>query len=124
MPDDSPIEIEKNLPANIEQLNVRMKHIEQIAQTVEMVAEKGFDTAEKYFDNKSNQEKLDSELNDKQHKRSIFALLMVIALVFILVITAMLLKQFDLVKIILASTLAVGGGAGITNLFKSKNSDR
>jgi cation transport ATPase len=113
-------EVELDLPNHIEQLNVRMKHIEQIAQTVEIIAEKGFDTAEKYFDNKAEQEKLDSELGDKQHKRSVFVLLGVILLVFVLVMTAMLLKQFDLVKIILASTLAVGGGAGITNLFKKK----
>jgi len=117
---DSPIKIEKDLPANIEQLNVRMKHIEQIAQTVEMIAEKGFTAAEKYFDNKAEQEQLDSELSDKQHKRSVFVLFGVVLLVFVLVMTAMLLKQFDLVKIILASTLAVGGGAGITNLFKKK----
>ena len=115
-------EVELDLPNHIEQLNVRMKHIEQIAQTVEMIAEKGFDTAEKYFDNKAKQEQLDSDLGDKQHKRSVFVLLGVILLVFILAMTAMLLKQFDLVKIILASTLAVGGGAGITNLFKKKPS--
>ena len=123
MPDDSPLKIEKDLPANLEQLNMRMKHIEQIAQTVEMVAEKGFETAEKYFYNKAEQEKLSSELGDKQHKRSVYVLLAVIFLVFVLVMTAMIFKQFDLVKIILASTLAVGGGAGITNLFK-KNSEK
>ena len=120
MENDSPFKIEKDLPAHIEQLNVRMKHIEKIAQTVEMVAEKGFETADKYFDNKAEQEQLNSELGDKQHKRSVFVLFGVILLVFILAMTAMILKQFDLVKIILASTLAVGGGAGITNLFKRK----
>lgn len=113
-------EAENDLPANIEQLNVRMKHIEQIAQTVEMVAEKGFSTAETYFANKSEQERLELELTDKQHKRSIFILSGVIVLVFIMIMTAMLLKQFELVKIILASSLAVGGGAGFTTLFKKK----
>ncbi|WDD99821.1 hypothetical protein [Thalassomonas actiniarum] len=112
------LELEKDLPKSIEQLNVRMKHIETIAETVEMIAEKGFTTAEKYFDNKAEQEKLDAELNDEQHKRSVFVLFGVIFLVFVLVMTAMILKQFDLVKIILGSTLAVGGGAGITTLFK------
>ena len=71
------LEIEKDLPKSIEQLNVRMKHIETIAETVEMVAEKGFATAERYFDNKAAQEKLDSEFNDAQQKRSIYVLLAV-----------------------------------------------
>lgn len=112
------LEVEKDLPNSIEQLNVRMKHIESIAETVEMIAEKGFTTAEKYFDNKADQEKLDAELNDAQHKRSVFVLFAVIFLVFVLIMTAMILKEFDLVKIILGSTLAVGSGAGIASLFK------
>jgi len=118
------LEIEKDLPKSIEQLNVRIRHIETIAKTVEMVAEKGFATAEKYFDNKAEQEKLDSELNDVQHKRSVYVLFGVILLVFVLTMTAMVLKQFDLVKIILGSTLAVGGGAGITTLFKKNPSPK
>lgn len=114
------VEIEKDLPAHIEQLNARMKHIEQIAKTVEMVAQNGFSVAEKYIDNKAAQDKLDIELEDKQHKRMIWVLAGVLGIVFILIMTAMLLKQFDLVKIILGSTLAVGGGAGIASLFKKK----
>lgn len=115
------VEIEKDLPAHMEQLNARMKHIEQIAKTVEMVAENGFSVAEKYIDNKAEQEKLDLELEDKQHKRMIIVLSGLLSMVFTLIMTAMILKQFDLVKVILGSTLAVGGGAGITSLFKKKN---
>jgi len=115
------VEIEKDLPAHIEQLNARMKHIEQIAKTVEMVAENGFSVADKYFDNKAKQEQLDLELEDKQHKRMILVLSGLLCMVFVLIMTAMLLKQFELVKIILGSTLAVGGGAGITSLFKRKD---
>jgi len=118
------LEIEKDLPKSIEQLNVRMKHIETIAETVEMVAEKGFATAERYFDNKAAQEKLDSEFNDAQHKRTVYMLLAVILLVFTLTMTAMILKQFDLVKIILGSALAVCGGAGITTLLKKNPSPK
>jgi cation transport ATPase len=118
------LEVEKDLPKSIEQLNVRMKHIETIAETIEKVAEKGFATAEKYFDNKAEQEKLDSELSDAQHKRSVSILLVVILLVFVLTMAAMVLKQFDLAKIILGSTLAVGGGAGITTLLKKNPSSK
>lgn len=114
-------EVEKDLPANIEQLNARMKNIEQVAQTVEAIAEKGFASIDTYFKNKAEQEKLDLELEDKQHKRAIIVLSTVIAVVFVLLMTAMVLKQYDLVKIILGSTLAVGGGAGIAGLFKRKS---
>ncbi len=111
-------EVTKGLPTNIEQLDVRMRNIEQIAQTIESIADNGFASANQYFKNKAEQEKLDLELEDKQHKRSIIILACLISAVFVLLMTAMLLKQFDLVKIILGSTLAAGGGAGIASLFK------
>lgn len=118
------LEIEKDLPKTIEQLNVRMKHIETIAETVEMVAEKGFSTVESYFDKKAEQEKLDSELYDAQHKRAVFVLFGIVFLIFSIIMTAMILNQFDLVKIILGSALAVGSGAGITSLFKKSSNSR
>jgi cation transport ATPase len=124
VPDNKLSEVELDLPHNIEQLNVRMKHIEQIAQTVEMIAEKGFETAESYFSDKAEQEKLESTLDDKQHKRSVIVLFGVVFLIFILVMTAMLMKQFDLVKIILGSAFAIGSGAGIAGMFKKRTGER
>jgi hypothetical protein len=114
------VEFEGDLPSHIAQLNARMQQIEQIAKTVEMVAEKGFLVAETYIEEKSKQDRFDLEFADKQHKRMILVLFGLFGMVFILIITAMFLKQFDLVKIILGSTLAVSGGAGITSLFKRK----
>jgi len=113
-------EVKKDLPTNIEQLDVRMRNIEKIAQTIENVTENGLASANEYLKNKAEQEKLDLELADRQHKRSIWVLGSVVIAVFTLLMTSMLLKQFELVKIILGSALAVGGGAGITSLFKRK----
>lgn len=113
-------EVEKDRQPNIEQLDVRMRNIEKIAQTIENVTEKGFASANEYLKKKAEQEKLDLELEDRQHKRSIWILGCVILALFTLLMAAMLLKQFELVKIILGSALAVGSGAGITSLFKRK----
>lgn len=119
------------LPAQIERIDSRLRQIEKIAETVEVITEKGFDAASKYFESKADREKQEAEmkdaqhqrevdLQDKLHKRSIVVLFGVVSLVFILLIYAMVLKEFDLVKIILGSSLAVAGGAGIANLFKGK----
>lgn len=113
-------ELQEVKKSNIEQLDVRMRNIEKVAQTIENVTENGFASANEYLKNKAEQEKLDLELEDRQHKRSIWILGCVVVALFALLMTAMLLKQFELVKIILGSALAVGSGAGITSLFKRK----
>jgi len=69
---------------------------------------------------KDAQHQREVDLQDKLHKRSVVVLFGVVSLVFVLLIYAMVLKEFDLVKIILGSSLAVAGGAGIANLFKGK----
>ncbi|NSL56872.1 hypothetical protein [Uliginosibacterium aquaticum] len=117
------------LPAQIERLDSRLKQIEKIAGTVEVVAEKGFEAVSKYFESKTEQEKKEAEaadaqhkreieLQDKKHKRATIILGVVSLLVFILVISSLYLSQFELVKYILGSSLAVAGGAGLSNLFK------
>jgi hypothetical protein len=117
------------LPAQIERLDNRLKQIEKIAETVESITEKGLEAATKYFESKAELERQDAEtadaqhkreieLQDKKHQRSVIVLSIITTLVFILVFAAMYMGQYELVKIILGSSLAVAGGAGLANLFK------
>lgn len=117
------------LPAQIERLDNRLKQIEKIAETIESVAEKGLEAATKYFESKAERERQDAEsadaqhkreieLQDNKHKRSIVVLSIIVTWIFILVFAALYVGQYELVKIILGSSLAVAGGAGLTNLFK------
>ena len=120
------------LPAQIERLDNRLRQIEKIAETVESITEKGLEAATKYIESKAERDSQDAEtadaqhkreieLQDKKHKRAVVVLSGITTLVFILVITAMILRQYDLVKIILGSGLAVAGGAGISNLFRGSS---
>lgn len=126
---NSPTEL---LPAQIERLDSRLKQIEKIAETVESITGKGLIAATKYFEKKAEQDRIEAEaadaqhlreieLQDKLHKRSVSMLSLIILVVFVLVITAMVMGQFELVKIILGSSLAVAGGAGMAGLFRNKN---
>ncbi|ODB82374.1 hypothetical protein A3194_19150 [Candidatus Thiodiazotropha endoloripes] len=118
----------------IERINEKVQSIERIASTVESLADSGLKSWDKYLQQKDEREKRESivkqqihekeiESEDKKHKRSIYLLSGLLAVVFILLITALIVEQYDLVKVILNSTLAVAGGAGITAMFKKgKNS--
>ena len=120
------------LPAQIEKLDNRLKQIEKIAETVESITEKGLAAATKYLESKAETERQEAvaanaqhqreiELQDKQHKRSVLVLSLTVLVVFTLVVIAMFMGQFDLVKIILGSSVAVAGGAGIANLFRGRS---
>lgn len=120
------------LPAQIERLDSRLRQIEKIAETVESIAENGFAAATKYLESKAESERKEAEtadaqhqreieFQDKLHKRSVVALSLIVLAVFTLVVIAMFMGQFELVKIILGSSLAVAGGAGIAGLFKGRS---
>ncbi len=117
----------------LERINDKVQNIERIAGTIESLADSGLKSWEKYLQQKDEREKREAELKrlvhekeieaeDKKHKRAVTILGGSILIVFILLLTAMLIAQYDLVKVILSSTLAVAGGAGITTMFKKEKS--
>jgi len=118
----------------LEKINSRVNNIEKIASTVEKLAEHGFESWSKYLSQKDEQEKRNAELKqiqhqreleleDKIHKRSIIILGVFVSSIFLLILVAMLKEQTELVKIILTSSFALAGGAGVVSLFKkNKNS--
>lgn len=117
------------LPAQIERIDTRLKQLEKVAETVESITKNGLDAATKYFESKAEKDRQEAEaadarhrreieLQDKIHKRSTLALSLITFFIFVLVVAAMYLGQVELAKIILGSSLAVAGGAGIGNLFR------
>ena len=118
----------------IERINDRVANIERIASTIEDLAEKGVEAFCKHLEYKEEaQEKelaLESakhqreiDLENKIHKRSVLITSITVLCVVLLVFTAMVLGQTELVKTILTSSFAVGAGFGLrTALTKSKNS--
>ena len=115
----------------IERINEKVQSIERIASTVESLADSGLKSWDKYLQQKDEREKREAilkrqlhekeiESDDKKHKRSTLILGSLIFTVFILLISALVVEQYNLVQIILNSTLAVAGGAGITSMFKKE----
>lgn len=120
--------------SEIDKINDRVEKIERIARTVEDVVEKGVEAFVKHLEHKeeTQQKELDLEqvkhqreldLENAVHKRSVFIISGTVFCVVVLVFTAMLLGEHELVKTILTSSLAVGAGFGIrstlTNTKKS-----
>lgn len=117
------------IPAKIETMDARLRHIEKIAGTVEAIAEKGFEAAAQYFKAKEDRERAEAQAENERHereisfqsasqKRSVITLIIIISMVFSLVLVSLYLNQIDMAKTILTSSLAVAGGAGAANLFK------
>jgi Trk-type K+ transport system membrane component len=98
----------------IQSIDQRLKSIEQFLATVDKAIE-AFDA---YLDNKTETERRQQDIDDKQHRRMVWALVYAIAIVFVSTLTAMIMGQFDLVKFFVQSALAVAAGSGLTNLIE------
>ncbi|NOR44460.1 MAG: hypothetical protein GQ534_02650 [Candidatus Delongbacteria bacterium] len=116
------------------QLSGKVQNIERVTKTIETLAEHGFESWNNYLKQKNEREKRESELTrhvhekeveteDKKHKRSVVILGGTIAVFFILIITAMILEQYDLVKIIINSSLAIAAGAGVGSMFRKEKKE-
>ncbi|WP_036186589.1 hypothetical protein [Marinobacterium lacunae] len=117
--------------SEIERINHRVANIERVAATIEEIADKGVDAFCKHLKHKEETQKktleLESakhqreiELENTVHKRSIFIIGATVLGVVVLVLTAMLLGQIELVKTILTSSFAVGAGFGLKVALSDK----
>lgn len=120
------------IPTQLERLDNRVRQIEKIAETIEKVTASAVDVATKYIESKAEKDRKDTEVadaqhqretetQDKQHKRTMMVLTMVIGMIFCLVVISLLKNQFDLVKVILGSSLAVAGGAGLAGMLRKSS---
>jgi len=103
---------------DINLIDQRLKNVEHIANTIDNVSEKALESWTHYLEQKNEQEKRETENHNIQHKRASQILAVSIVLVFILLITSIFKEQYELVKIILGSSLAIAAGAGLSNVFK------
>jgi tetrahydromethanopterin S-methyltransferase subunit B len=115
-----PKERHSNAPVVVEQIERRISNLEKIADTVKEITEPAIASLSAYLDKKSNLQRRQQELDDKQHKRSVWILSFIVAVVFICM-TALLLNQFELVKFFIQSSLAVAAGTGIAALLKGRS---
>lgn len=108
----------------IVEIDQRLRNVEQIVDVVKHVSDKAVDSWSKYLEQKAQQAEKELALADAQHKRSSGVMVYVISVVFILCIISLFKEQYELVKLIIGSSLAVGAGAGLHTLFKGKQSEK
>lgn len=112
----------------IERINNRVANIERIAATVEDLAGKGVEAFCQHLEHKEEiqrkeleqenaKHEREVELENTMHKRSIQIVGTVVLCIVLLIFTAMILGQNDLVKTILTSSLAIGAGVGLKAAF-------
>jgi len=97
------------------------KNIAHISSTIENVANNAFKSWSEHLEFKAKHADQELKISDRQHKRTSILLFITIAFVFSLLAMAMHKEQYELVKIILGSTLAVAAGAGLTSLLPKKS---
>ena len=108
----------------IVEIDQRLRNVEQIVDVIKHVSDKAVDSWGKYLEQKTQQAEKESAFADSQHKRSAGVLVYVVSLVFVLCIVSLLKEQYELVKLIIGSSLAVGAGAGLQSIFKVKKSEK
>lgn len=113
--EESPLE-----RAELVSFDHRLQNIEKITNTIDNVAGKALESWTHYLEQKNESEKREIETHNMQHKRASRILLTSIVLVFILLMVSIFKEQYDLVKIILGSSLALAAGAGLSTAFKTK----
>ena len=98
----------------------RLQNIERLIETVGQVADKGVESWAQSQIRKAEGEEHARNLEDTQHRRVCSVLVYSSTLVFGLAAFSLWKDQYELVRLILSSSLAVAAGAGLSSLFKTK----
>jgi len=113
-------EIEVSKKTEIVEIDQRLRNVEQILDVVKHVSDTAVHSWTKYLEQKSQQEQKQSSLADAQHQRASKVLVYLVSLVFVLTLIALFQRQYDVVQIIIGSSLGVAAGAGMRSIFKGK----
>jgi hypothetical protein len=104
------------------QVSRRLQNIEQLIETIRQVADKGVESWSQSQIRKAEGEEHARNLEDAQHRRACWVLAYLSALVCGLAAFSLWKDQYELVRLILSSSLAVAAGAGLTSIFRAKKS--
>ncbi len=100
-------------------INEKISHIQEITSTIENLAASGLEAFNQHLTSQDQNKRLEIEFRDKKNKRALILLGVIVSAVLVLVLTAMLHEQFQLVSTILNSSLALGAGAGLAKFISS-----
>lgn len=98
----------------------RVTNVEKVTDTLQNLVMQGLQSFGDYIAKKDEADKRQVELEDRQHRRGVWLLVFLVSIVFILLFTSLMLKQDELFKYIVQSSIAVGAGTGIAALLKPR----
>ncbi len=108
------------LNVEVERFDQRIKNVEKIVEMIRGISDKAFELGTDYLVKKTESEQRQQELDDNQHKRSIYLLTFAISVIFVLCLAALFQNQFELVKFFINSGLAIAAGTGIASLLRAR----
>jgi hypothetical protein len=107
--------------AEMREVGARLHHLERIHDTVIHIADAATGTLSAWVEKDAVLRKEAQQHEDKAHKRVTTVLAYIITLVFTLSLIALLKNQFELVKLILGSSILLTAGAGLNALIRNKS---
>lgn len=116
---DNVVEVSESQP--VVEMQGRSANIDKLAETLTILTKEGISAWNNHIEKKSESEKIAAANEESQHKRSVMVLVYVLTLFFVLLIAALVKEQYELIKLLLTSGLAVSAGAGLSGLFKKKS---
>ncbi len=98
-------------------IDKRIKNVEKVVSTIKTISNGILGVVQGYLQNKTETEKRQQELEDKQHKRLTVLLIISVILIFCFCMVALILKQTSIIEYVLEICLAFIAGAGVINLL-------
>lgn len=102
----------------------RLEQIEKMVDVAQEVAGQAIKSWENNQKRKANNQQKELLIKNDQHKRITWILTSILTAIFILCLISMFMKQYDLTKLILNSSLAIAAGAGLSTFVQNKNKDK
>ncbi len=120
MPDkvEPEIRVESERRGQFVEIAKRLENVEKVVDVIEHLSARAADSWKHYLQEKATSDEKAQILDDRQNKRAVFIVCYSITSVGALCILALWKDQYELVKLILSSSLALAAGAGVTSVWK------
>jgi len=101
----------------VEVIEKRVTNVETLTNTLQNLVMKGLESFGDYITKRDEADKRQGEYEDKQHRRGVWLIVYLVAVVFVLAFTALLMKEENTFKEIIQGAIAIGAGTGIASLL-------
>lgn len=109
-----------HVKVEVAEFDQRIRNVEKFVDMVKNISDNAYQLGRDFLNSRTETDKRQQEYEDKQHRRGIWTLVFLVAVIFIFSMTALWQKEIDIVKFVLQSSLAVAAGTGITAIWKNR----